>query len=106
MLIDQSHPPILRNILLFAHEIIYIYICMNTSSNSPESLILFRFIGIDFFFQPIEIALSCKVTIRKFKMLYFTNENRHETGNLKKDLFLGHLQRPINKNPEYLAVLI
>ena len=36
--------------------------------------------------------VSRKVTIRKFKLLYFRNERRHGTGNLEKDLFLGHLQ--------------
>ena len=39
-------------------------------------------------------------------MLYFRNERRHGTGNLKKDLFLGNLQRPKDKYPKHLAVLI
>ena len=47
-----------------------------------------------------------KVTIQKFKMLYFRNERRHGTGNLTKDLFLGLLQPPIDRNSEDLAILI
>ena len=39
-------------------------------------------------------------------MLYFRNERHHGTGNLKKDLFLGHLQPPIDKNSKHLAILI
>ena len=39
-------------------------------------------------------------------MLYFRNERRHGAGNLKKDLFLGHLQPPIDKNSKHLAILI
>ena len=39
-------------------------------------------------------------------MLYFQNERRHATGILKKDLFLGHLQPPIDKNSKHLAILI
>ena len=35
--------------------------------------------------------VSRKVTIRKFKTLYFRNERRHGTGNLKKHLFLSQL---------------
>ena len=47
-----------------------------------------------------------KVTIRKFKMLYFQNERRYGTGNFYKYSFLGHLQRSIHKNSEDLAILI
>ena len=50
--------------------------------------------------------MSRKVTIRKFKMLYFQNERRYGTGNFQKYLFLGHLQRSIHKNSEDLAILI
>ena len=50
--------------------------------------------------------MSRKVTIRKFKMLYLRNERRHGTGNLKKDIFLGHLQPPIDKNSKQLSSLI
>ena len=39
-------------------------------------------------------------------MLYFGNERRHGIGNLKKDLLLGHLQAPLDKNSEDLAILI
>ena len=39
-------------------------------------------------------------------MLCFRNESRHGTGNLKKELFLGHLQHPIDKNSSHLAILI
>ena len=49
---------------------------------------------------------SRKVTIPKFKMLYFRNERRHGNGNLKKDLFLGHLEPLRNKSSKHLAVLI
>ena len=42
--------------------------------------------------------MSRKVTIRK--------ERRHGTRNLEKDLFLGHLQPPVDKNSEELAILI
>ena len=37
-------------------------------------------------------------------MLYFRNERRHETGNMKKDL--GHLQPHLDNNSEELAILI
>ena len=50
--------------------------------------------------------VSRMVTIRKFKMLKFQKKRRHETGNLKTDLFLGHLQPPLEKNSEDLAILI
>ena len=50
--------------------------------------------------------MSLKVTIRKFKMLYFRNEKRHRTGNLQKDLFPGHLQPPLDKNSEDHVILI
>ena len=50
--------------------------------------------------------VSRKVTIRKFKMLYFRNERRHGARNLIKDLFLSHLQPPKDKNSKPLAVLI
>ena len=39
-------------------------------------------------------------------MLYFQNERRYGTGNLQKDLFLGHLQPGVDKKPEDLAILI
>ena len=39
-------------------------------------------------------------------MLKFRKKRRHETGNLKTDLFLGHLQPPLEKNSEDLAILI
>ena len=51
-----------------------------------------------FFNQITCIMVSRKVTIRKCKMLYFRNERRYGTGSLKKDLFLGHLQPPIDNN--------
>ena len=50
--------------------------------------------------------VSRKVTIREFKTLYFGNEIRHGTGNLKKYLFLGHLQHPLDENSEDLSILI
>ena len=39
-------------------------------------------------------------------MLYFRNERRHGTGNLKKDLFLGHLQFLLDQNSEDLEIFI
>ena len=39
-------------------------------------------------------------------MLYFRNERRYETENLKRDLFLGHLKPAIDKNSKHLAILI
>ena len=39
-------------------------------------------------------------------MLKFRKKRRHETGNLKTDLFLVHLQPPLEKNSEDLAILI
>ena len=42
----------------------------------------------------------------EFKMLYLQNNRRHGTGNLKKDIFLGHLQPPLDKNLEDLVILI
>ena len=52
--------------------------CMNTFPKVPETLKLLRFVGIDFFFlstKQLCILVSRKVTIRKFKMLYFkTND--------------------------------
>ena len=39
-------------------------------------------------------------------MLYFRNERRHGTGNSKKGLFLCHLQPPLYKNSEDLAILM
>ena len=39
-------------------------------------------------------------------MLYFGNEKRHGTGNFTKDLFLGRLQPPLDKNLEDLAIFI
>ena len=50
--------------------------------------------------------MSRKVTIRKFKMLYFRNEGHHGTAYLQKDLFLSLLQLHIDKKSEYLATLI
>ena len=50
--------------------------------------------------------MSRKVTFRKFKMLYFRNERRHGSGNLKKDLLLGHLQPLLGKGSEDLGILI
>ena len=38
-------------------------------------------------------------------MLNSRNKRRHGTGNLKKDLFLGHLL-PLDKNLEDIAILI
>ena len=35
-------------------------------------------------------------------MLYFRNETSQGNGNLRKDLFLGHLQPPLDKNSEDL----
>ena len=43
--------------------------------------------------------------MRKFEMLYFRNERRYGTGNLKKDIFLSHLQPPLETNSEDLAIL-
>ena len=42
--------------------------------------------------------------MRKFEMLYFRNERRYGTGNLKKDIFLSHLQPPLETNSEDLAI--
>ena len=39
-------------------------------------------------------------------MLSFRNERHHGTGNLKKGLFLGHLQPPLRTNSEDLTILI
>ena len=39
-------------------------------------------------------------------MLYFQNERHHKFGNLKRDLFLGHLQLPLDKNSADLVILI
>ena len=50
--------------------------------------------------------VSSKVTIRKFKMLYFRNERYHATRWLKKDLFLGLLQPHLDANSEDLETLI
>ena len=50
--------------------------------------------------------VSRKVTIQKIKMLYFQKERRHGTGNFKRDLFLGRLLPPLDKNSEDLAILI
>ena len=50
--------------------------------------------------------VSSKITIRKFKMLYFRNERYHATRWLKKDLFLGILQPHKDKNSEDLATLV
>ena len=38
-------------------------------------------------------------------MLYFRNERRHGTGNLK-GIFPGHLQPPLDKNSEVPVILI
>ena len=43
--------------------------------------------------------VSCKVTIRKFKMLYLGNERHHAT-RCSKNIFLGH----IDKNSETLQL--
>ena len=93
--------------LLFAHEIKYM--CMNTSPNILERLKLLRFKGIDLSFFPNQILCIMvlrKVTIGKFKMLYFQNEICHGTGNLKTDLFLVHHQPPLDINSEDLVILI
>ena len=52
--------------------------------------------------------VSHKLTnIRKYKMLYFSKRKScYGTGNLKKDLFLGHPQPPKDKNSKHLTVLI
>ena len=48
-------------------------------------IVLYCIIGIAIFFNQITcIMVSRKVTIRKCKMLYFRNERRYGTGNLKK----------------------
>ena len=39
-------------------------------------------------------------------MLYFRNERRHGTGNMKKDLFIGDLQPQKDKNSRHLVVCI
>ena len=60
-------------------------------------------IGIDIFFQPNNfVALE----IQNAHMLYFRDERRHGSGHLKKDLFLGHLQAPTDKNLKQPAILI
>ena len=84
------------------------YICKDTSPNVLETLSLLRFIGIDIFLsKQLCIMVSRKVTIRKFKILYFRNERCHITRNLKKkDLFLEHLQPLKVKNSKQIAVLI
>ena len=38
-------------------------------------------------------------------MLYFRNERRDGTGNLKKHLLLGHLQPAVDKNSKHLACI-
>ena len=45
--------------------------CMNTSRYVLETFKLLRIIRGDMFFNQLCIMVSCKVTIRKFKMLYF-----------------------------------
>ena len=82
--------------------------CMNTSPNVNKRLKLLRFIGIEIFFQQVCYMVSGKVTIRKFKMLYFRNERYHMHGarHLKKYLFLRLIQPYIDKNSEDLATLI
>ena len=39
-------------------------------------------------------------------MLYFLNERRHGTRNLKRDLLLGHLQPGVGTDTKDLAILI
>ena len=39
-------------------------------------------------------------------MLYFRNERRHGTLNLKKALFLSHLQPPKDKSSKHLSAFI
>ena len=57
--------------------------CMNTFPKVPETLKLLRFVGIEFFFffffffspKQLCILVSRKVTIRKFKMVYFETKD-------------------------------
>ena len=58
-----------------------------------------------FFFKVCDM-MSSKITIRKFKMLYFRNERYYATRWLKKDLILGILQPHKDKNSEDLATLV
>ena len=72
----------------FAHEIKYMRV--NTSSYVLETLKLLTFIGLDIFCNKnrFVIMMSRKVRIHKFKIVFFRNERRHGTGNLKNYLFL------------------
>ena len=92
--------------LTLAHEIKYM--CMNTSPNVLERFKLLRLIGIDI--SSNQKALYRGVTQgdnSEIQKLYFRNERRHGTGNLKKKKrFLGHLQLSLDTNPEDLAILI
>ena len=81
------------------HEIEHI--CMNTSPNVPESLKLLRFIGIGIFSN--QIALHQGVTQGdnlEIQKAVFRKERRHGMRNFEKDLFLGHLQPPVDKYSE------
>ena len=42
----------------------------------------------------------------EIKKAVFRNKRHHGTRNLEKDLFLGNLQPPVDKNSEDLAILI
>ena len=64
--------------LTFVHELNYM--CMNTSRYLPETFKHLRIIGRDMFFNQLCIMVSRKVTIRKFKMLYFQNKRGYGTG--------------------------
>ena len=69
--------------LTLAHEIKYM--CMNTSPNVLERFKLLRLIGIDI--SSNQKALHRGVTQgdnSEIQKLYFRNERRHGTGNLKK----------------------
>ena len=63
--------------------------CMNISPNVLDRLKLLRFTGIDVSFFFNQIALYHGVT--QGDKSCFRNQRHHGTGNLKKDLFLGHL---------------
>ena len=63
---------------------------MNISPNVLETLRLLRFTGIDICFNQITL---------------YHDERRHGTRNLKKDLFLGHLQPHIDKSSNTLPDL-
>ena len=68
--------------------------CMNTSPNVPESLKLLRFIGIGIFSNQIALYQGDNSEMQN---AVIRNKGCHGTGNLEKDLFLGHLQPRVDK---------